>query len=68
MTVKHPPRSILGVADEVIYQLRTSDKLSEALDATCDRNPDADNVRVRWLARRNAYEVTIVLDAERMQS
>ncbi len=58
----HAP--ITSVLLEVVGQVRKDAKLNGELDAALSSaDPSLDNVRVRWLQKRQAYEVTLVLDA-----
>lgn len=62
--MEHPPISVLDVAEQVVAQVRLSDRLSGALDNYAPGDPYASNVRVRWLSRRRGYEVVLYLDAD----
>lgn len=57
----HAP--ITDVLFEVVGQVRKAPKLSRALDDSLTADPKADNIRVRFLSKRQAYEVTLVFDA-----
>src|SRR6266404_198165 len=49
---------IRQVLSEVLAEVRKSEKLSDALDASLNTDPLADNVRARFLSKRVAYEIT----------
>ena len=59
MSVTHPPVPILNVLGYVVDHVRDDDALSDALDEYAARNPESDNVAIRWLARKWGYEVTL---------
>lgn len=52
---------LFTVMQMVVNAVRTNAALDAALDGYLRH--DADNVRARFLSRRRAYEVTVLLDA-----
>jgi hypothetical protein len=57
--VVHPPLPILNVLSYVVDHVRDDAALSAALDEYAARNPESDNVAVRWLSKKWGYEVTL---------
>jgi len=62
---EHPPIPILTVLDEVVSQVRLSDRLSDALDATPE---DTVNVEVKWFSKLRQYQVSLRLDAATLEA
>ena len=62
LLMAHAPITV--VLFEVVDQVRKAAKLSAALDASLDSDSVADNMRARFLARRRAYEITLIFDAK----
>jgi hypothetical protein len=59
MTVVHAPVPIVNVLAYVIDHIQDDDTLSDALDEYAARNPESDNVAIRWLSKKWGYEVTL---------
>jgi hypothetical protein len=57
-----PEPPLIAVADAVVKAVRANHALNSALDGYL-RHPQSDNVRARFLTKRRAYEVTVLLDA-----
>jgi hypothetical protein len=56
---EHSPVPIVTVLGLVLVAVRQHRALSLGLDDYTNRHPDVDNVAIRWLSRREGYEVTL---------
>ncbi len=67
MSVVQPPIPILNVLGYVVDHTRADDALADALDEYAARNPESDNVAIRWLSKKWGYEVTLKFGNDAIQ-